>query len=67
MNEDRYRIRIYEKYASVMQGAGTLFDANKATHKARAYQWYLRGWLPESKDAAILDAGCGGGGSYFIS
>lgn len=62
MDEDHYRNRIYEKYASVVQGTGALFDTRDAARRGPAYQYYLREWLPGSKDAAILDAACGGGG-----
>jgi 2-polyprenyl-3-methyl-5-hydroxy-6-metoxy-1,4-benzoquinol methylase len=56
-----YRNRIYEKYASNFQDLAPVFDA-KASHRwGRAYDYYLRGWLPEAKDAAIVDAACGGG------
>jgi len=56
-----YRKRIYKRYGSQFQGAGIEFDARAAERWARAYDWYLRGWLPENKDAAIIDLGCGYG------
>lgn len=62
-----YRTRIYKVYASHMQGASSLFDEGKAICWGKAYDAYLKGWLPEQKDAAILDVACGGGKLlYFI-
>lgn len=44
-----YRSRIYERYASCFQDAGAEFDAVAADRWGRAYDWYLRGWLPERR------------------
>lgn len=56
-----YRSRIYKVYASHMQNAPSLFDEAKAMHWGKVYDAYFTGWLPEQKDAAILDVACGGG------
>lgn len=56
-----YRTRIYEDYASDFQDTLPNFDAAAAERWGKAYDYYLRGWLPESKDAEIVDLGCGGG------
>ncbi len=56
-----YRSRIYDSYASKFQQAAATFDARQAAQWGRAYDWYLRGWLPEDREAAILDVGCGNG------
>lgn len=56
-----YRTRIYKKYASLMQDAPLAFDENDAKGWGRLYDTYLRGWLPEKKEVAILDVACGGG------
>ena len=56
-----YQSRIYDNYASVMQDAGKVFDAAKATRWGGAYRYYLRDWPPVSKEAAIADLACGGG------
>ncbi len=56
-----YRSRIYEKYASLMQDAEPLFNEKKAERWGGAYDTFLKWWLPERKDAAILEVGCGGG------
>jgi SAM-dependent methyltransferase len=56
-----YRARIYAEYASRFQDATAVFDVRAAEHWGRAYRWYLRGWLPNSPAARILDVACGGG------
>ena len=56
-----YRTRIYKNYASHMQDASAVFDEAEAARWGKAYDTFLRGWLPEKKDAAILDVACGGG------
>jgi 2-polyprenyl-3-methyl-5-hydroxy-6-metoxy-1,4-benzoquinol methylase len=56
-----YRKRIYEKYASGFQDAEEGFDATAAERWGKAYDYYFRGWLPESKEANIVDLACGGG------
>jgi 2-polyprenyl-3-methyl-5-hydroxy-6-metoxy-1,4-benzoquinol methylase len=56
-----YRARIYERYASRFQGAPKIFDLRAAHRWAKAYHYYLRGWLPEHREARILDVACGGG------
>ncbi len=56
-----YRTRIYERYASRFQSAPEVFDREAARRWGRAYRHYLRGWLPPSRDARILDVACGGG------
>lgn len=56
-----YRSRIYERYASAFQGAASVFDVEAARRWSRAYRYYLRGWLPEHREARVLDIACGGG------
>lgn len=56
-----YRSRIYAKYSSGFQEASTDFDNVLSKRWGKAYDWYLRGWLPEDKQANILDVACGGG------
>lgn len=56
-----YRIPIYTKYASQIQDTSVVFDEDKATIWAKAYEHYFRGWLTEMKNAAIADVACGGG------
>ena len=56
-----YRSRIYAKYASGFQDAHEVFDERAAATWSKAYDYYLRGWLPQHKNAAIVDLACGGG------
>jgi len=56
-----YRSRIYETYASGFEGVDLRFDEAAAARWGRNYEAYLRSWLPQGKDAAILDVACGGG------
>jgi len=60
-NRAAYRARIYERYASDWQDAAPEFDESGSRRWGKAYRYYLRGWLPESKDANIIDVACGGG------
>lgn len=62
-----YRKRLYDKYATYVQGAGETFDAETAERWGRAYDHYLRGWLPEMKSARIADLASGNGSMlYFL-
>lgn len=56
-----YRQLIYDKYASCFQDAEKTFNTIAADRWSRAYDYYLRQWLPDNKDANILDIACGGG------
>lgn len=58
---DDYRSRIYTQYASRFQSAPKTFDVAAARQWGRAYRHYFRKWLPERRDARILDVACGGG------
>jgi 2-polyprenyl-3-methyl-5-hydroxy-6-metoxy-1,4-benzoquinol methylase len=59
--EVRYRDRIYERYGRLFQDAPAQFDESATRRWGKAYRYYLRGWLPGSKEASIVDLGCGGG------
>jgi len=56
-----HRARIYERYASEWQDAAPEFDEPGSMRWGKAYRYYLRGWLPEGRDANIIDVACGGG------
>lgn len=56
-----YRERIYEKYNYVMRQEAAVFNRQEAANWGKAYDTFLRGWLPQNKNAKILDIGCGGG------
>jgi len=57
----RFREVIYSSYGRDWQDAGGRFDPRAADRWGRAYGWYLRGWLPARRDAAIADLACGSG------
>lgn len=62
-----YRKIIYGKYGSNWQDAKKSFDINDAERWGKAYEYYLRGWLPGNTDAEIIDLACGGGRLlYFL-
>lgn len=56
-----YRARIYERYATNFQDASEVFAENIAVRWGHGYKYYLRNWLPNNKEAAIVDVACGGG------
>jgi 2-polyprenyl-3-methyl-5-hydroxy-6-metoxy-1,4-benzoquinol methylase len=56
-----YRARIYTNYASYFQDEAKTFDTQQAVLWGNDYDHYFRGWLPKSKDAAVVDVGCGSG------
>lgn len=62
-----YRERIYRNYASQFQAAPAVFDRATAQRWGKGYEYYLRGWLPRDKRAAVADLACGGGQLlYFL-
>ena len=64
---NNYRATIYKKYASLMQDARSFFDEAAARRWGCGYDTFIRGWLPERKDAPILEVGCGWGRLlYFL-
>jgi len=58
---DGYRDRIFRNYASQFQDSDLSFDRTASIRWGKAYKYYLRGWLPKSPDADIIDLACGGG------
>ncbi|MCZ2078949.1 MAG: class I SAM-dependent methyltransferase [Bryobacterales bacterium] len=56
-----YRNRIYRNYATKFQNSDTEFDFGASTRWGRAYDYYLRRWLPKDRQAPIVDLACGGG------
>lgn len=49
----------FKEYASYFQNANTIFELIKAQQGGRAHDVYLRGWLPENKNASIIGLACG--------
>jgi SAM-dependent methyltransferase len=56
-----YRDRVYEHYASSFQRSPLQFDRAAAERWGKAYDYYLRRWLPADKHASIVDLACGSG------
>ncbi len=56
-----YRQQFYQRQHE-WHGYKDLEDM-KAKHaiRARYYQWFTKGWLPESRSTPVLDIGCGSG------
>jgi len=61
MQSSNYRERIYASFGKNFQDAPENFDHNTSLRWGRARRYHLRGWLPESKTARIVDLACGGG------
>jgi 2-polyprenyl-3-methyl-5-hydroxy-6-metoxy-1,4-benzoquinol methylase len=61
MQSPNYRERIYAHYGRNFQDAPEQFDRVASQRWGRARHYHLRGWLPESKTARIVDLACGGG------
>jgi len=59
--QENYRKRIYKRYASRFQDSPAVFDVLAADRWGKAYEFYLRRWLPGDPNAAILEVACGGG------
>jgi SAM-dependent methyltransferase len=57
----RLRAVVYDRYARDFQDAQEVVDANTAGRWGKAYDWYLRGWLPDQSHAVIGDLACGRG------
>jgi 2-polyprenyl-3-methyl-5-hydroxy-6-metoxy-1,4-benzoquinol methylase len=56
-----YRQRFYDQYATLVMRTGETLDLPAVRRWGRAYDHYLRGWLPRSRDASVLDVACGAG------
>jgi 2-polyprenyl-3-methyl-5-hydroxy-6-metoxy-1,4-benzoquinol methylase len=61
LSGSKYRTRVYKEYATQFQDAKEDFDQAGSRRWGKAYDYYLRSWLPEDKAAAIVDLACGGG------
>ena len=56
-----YRERIYASYGKNFQDAPENFDYKASRRWGKARRYHIRGWLPESRTARIVDLACGGG------
>jgi len=56
-----YRERLWERYATTVHRQRAAVSVAEADAWGRPYDAYLRGWLPERRDAAIVDVACGYG------
>ncbi len=61
-----YRNRIYQNYGTNFQDASESFSLKRAMNWGRGYVYYLRGWLPADRKAAIADVACGGGKLLYL-
>jgi SAM-dependent methyltransferase len=55
------RTEVIARYISTSPGIHRPSDAAEREAFVRAYEWYLKGWLPVSRSVAWLDLGCGQG------
>lgn len=55
------RQSLYSRYGHDFQDSAETFDPSAAERWGKAYDWYLRKWLPARKDAAIAELACGNG------
>jgi 2-polyprenyl-3-methyl-5-hydroxy-6-metoxy-1,4-benzoquinol methylase len=56
-----YRERLYVSYGEISQDAPDRFDRAASLRWGRARRYYLRRWLPQERDARMVDVGCGSG------
>ncbi|OAI49813.1 hypothetical protein AYO43_00090 [Nitrospira sp. SCGC AG-212-E16] len=61
-----YRDRLYSNYGHDFQDAGEKFDRDGALRWGRACAYHLRDWIPERKEARVLDLACGAGRLLFF-
>lgn len=62
-----YKKVIYDTYVTGFKSSPLMFNASQARRWGESYRSFLNGWLPQSKDACILDIGCGDGRLlYFL-
>jgi 2-polyprenyl-3-methyl-5-hydroxy-6-metoxy-1,4-benzoquinol methylase len=62
-----YRAAFYHRQAEWHRYEGPEHVRGRHEVRARYYEWYTRGWLPEDRDTPILDIACGSGQFlYFL-
>jgi 2-polyprenyl-3-methyl-5-hydroxy-6-metoxy-1,4-benzoquinol methylase len=60
MNED-YRKRIYQDYGTNFQDAPDMLSTKKIIRWKKGYKYYFKNWLPDNKNAFIVEIACGNG------
>ena len=61
-----YRSSLYEDYASSFKNSGDVFDYRSADKWGPYFKYIVRKWLPEDKNASIIDLGCGEGRIIYL-
>src|ERR1700690_659879 len=56
-----YRARIFQRYSSAVQGVSSPPSLEEMDRWGQAYDFFLRGWLPDDPGAPIADIACGYG------
>jgi 2-polyprenyl-3-methyl-5-hydroxy-6-metoxy-1,4-benzoquinol methylase len=56
-----FRTRIYQQYSTAVQGVNRAPSLEEMDRWGKAYDSYLRGWLPDDLGAPIADVACGYG------
>lgn len=60
-NKPDYRQRIYKEYMSYSQNLKVPLNSRTIKRWEQSYDSYLKGWLPQRKDASIIEVACGSG------
>lgn len=60
-NKPNYRQRIYKEYTSYSQNLKAPLNSRAIKRWEQGYDSYLKGWMPQRKDASILEVACGSG------
>jgi len=60
-SKPNYRQRIFKEYTSYSQNLKVPLDSGTIKRWAQGYDTYLKGWLPQRKDASVLEVACGSG------
>lgn len=58
---ENYRNKLYQNYGKNIQDAPLKFDEHKSSRWGKAQLYYLKNWMPNNKNANIIDVACGGG------
>ena len=60
-DKSNYRQRIFKEYSSYSQNPEAPLDSRTIKCWTQGYDTYLKGWMPQRKDASILEVACGSG------